>query len=215
MKSDFQAKFLQHLLDKQEEQGFTLIELLVVIIIIGILSAIALPSFLNQANKAKQSEARTYVGSLNRAQQAAIMERGNFTSDVSALGLGISTQTENYAYGIRTGVDSTTASSRAGSLQIPLRSYQGMTWLGQVGTAATSEVTSLAILCESKAVGNAAKTGTSADAVQGTTVFPAVAARTNTSDGYVCSDDPAPGPGLTALPKTAGNLEAKGWNAIK
>ncbi|NES98251.1 MAG: prepilin-type N-terminal cleavage/methylation domain-containing protein, partial [Desertifilum sp. SIO1I2] len=95
MKSDFQAKFLQHLLDKQEEQGFTLIELLVVIIIIGILSAIALPSFLNQANKAKQSEAKTYVGSMNRAQQAALMERGSFTSDVSTLGLGIATQTEN------------------------------------------------------------------------------------------------------------------------
>jgi type II secretory pathway pseudopilin PulG len=31
---------------------------LVVIIIIGILSAIALPAFLNQANKAKQSEAK-------------------------------------------------------------------------------------------------------------------------------------------------------------
>jgi prepilin-type N-terminal cleavage/methylation domain-containing protein len=45
----------------QSESGFTLVELLVVIIIVGILSAIALPSFLNQANKAKQSEAKTIL----------------------------------------------------------------------------------------------------------------------------------------------------------
>ncbi|MBD2311562.1 type IV pilin-like G/H family protein [Desertifilum sp. FACHB-1129] len=207
MKSDFQAKFLQHLLDKQEEQGFTLIELLVVIIIIGILSAIALPSFLNQANKAKQSEAKTYVGSMNRAQQAALMERGSFTSDVSTLGLGIATQTENYAYGLHTQADATAVSNRAGSLQVPLRSYLGITWLGQVGSATVSEVTSLAVMCESEFVGKFSPN--IADINNPTGFSTALPARPNSATNIICAGTPS------ATEVKVPDFQAKPWRAIK
>ncbi|BAY33279.1 general secretion pathway protein H [Nostoc carneum NIES-2107] len=154
MKTELKAKFLQHLLGKKkEDQGFTLIELLVVIIIIGILSAIALPSFLNQAKKAKQSEAKTYVGSMNRGQQAFMTENDTFTNSIDDLGIGISTETSNYTYttssngGSGTGLHATSASAQKVT---GLKNYGGRVYLKQVGS--NSELTSIAFLCESNSV---------------------------------------------------------------
>jgi len=167
MKSNFQSKLLQHLLSqKNDVEGFTLIELLVVIIIIGILAAIALPSFLNQANKGKQSEARTYVGSLNKGQQAYYSEKSRFGTEDAVLGVGLNTSA-NYTYAsytaaavnaptvsinATTGAYSTTASvaiSVGASKVAALRSYSGMVSLSQI--ASTSDVTSLAVICETNA----------------------------------------------------------------
>ena len=156
MNSSLKAKLIQHFAGKKSNKGFTLIELLVVIIIIGILAAIALPSFLNQANKARQSEAKTYTGSVNRAQQAFYLEERDFAESIAELGIGVAEETDNYTYAIADGDTETRVNATAAGDADDLYTYTGLTWLD---TTNPDAATTRAGICESAAPQNAAPAG--------------------------------------------------------
>jgi len=159
MKTEFKAKFLQYVSNRKKEEGFTLIELLVVIIIIGILAAIALPSFLSQASKAKQSEAKQYLASINKGQQAYYVENTAFGGTISELGIGIKEATSNYTYvAALEGVVGANALATAATGLKPYASGVGL-----VGAAAADKTTQT-VLCEGVVGENPA-----APAIDGTT----------------------------------------------
>ena len=79
-------------------EGFTLLELLIVVIIVGILSAIALPNLINQVGKGRETEAKTQLGSIARAQQAYHFEQQVFAATLDALTLTGSFVPQYYDY---------------------------------------------------------------------------------------------------------------------
>ncbi|MEC4817965.1 MAG: type IV pilin-like G/H family protein [Scytonema sp. PMC 1069.18] len=150
LKPELQVKFLQHLnRKKNKDEGFTLIELLVVVIIIGVLAAIALPSLLNQISKARQSEAKQNVGSLNRAQQAYYLENSNqFTSRIVELGLGIKTDSANYVFDANSSNIGALVTNKGRAKAAKLKSYAGIVYTSYQLVNNINEPLTLATLCE-------------------------------------------------------------------
>ena len=79
----------------EDEKGFTLIELLVVILIIGILAAIAIPTFLNQKSKANDSSAESLARNAATAMETYATTNNGSYSNVSATSLNAITPALN------------------------------------------------------------------------------------------------------------------------
>ena len=80
-------------LKKQKQKGFTLIEMMIVVAILGIVSAIAVPSYMDYVTKGKRTDAKVELLRMAQLQESYFVQNlsyaKDFTSATNAGGLGL------------------------------------------------------------------------------------------------------------------------------
>lgn len=69
----------------RREHGFTLIEILVVVLIIGVLAAIAIPSFLSQTGKSHDAAAKVTARTAQQAIETYYTDAKSYATDAATL----------------------------------------------------------------------------------------------------------------------------------
>lgn len=87
---------------KRAMTGVTLLELMVVVVILGVLTAIAYPSYTAFVDRAKRNEAKGALLQVATNQEKLYLQSNTFTTDLTALGLSTSPvfRTDSGAYDV-------------------------------------------------------------------------------------------------------------------
>lgn len=69
---------------RSEQPGFTLVELLIVIVVIGILAAVAVPSYRQYVVRSQRADATSALLALATAQEKFYLQCNTYASDIAA-----------------------------------------------------------------------------------------------------------------------------------
>lgn len=78
------------------QHGFTLIELMITVTVVGVLAAIAYPSYQNAMVKNRRASAQSFLSDVAQRQQQYLIDSRSFASSLSALNLTISPEVGSY-----------------------------------------------------------------------------------------------------------------------
>ena len=84
---NIEARLRRRCLRKEKDEGFTLIELLVVLVVIGILLAIAIPTFLSTTKSANNTTAQANLNTANTASTSYYTQANQTFSGINTGGL--------------------------------------------------------------------------------------------------------------------------------
>lgn len=119
-----------------KQNGFTLIELMVVIAIVGILSAVAYPSYVSHLRKGHRADAQAYLMDLAQRQNQYFTDSRTYAADVTTLGSPTPSSLTNY-YTVSIAVSGTTFTITAEAIGSQLS--DGNLTLNNTGTKTPSD----------------------------------------------------------------------------
>ena len=106
----------------RKNDGFTLIELMIVVVIIGILSAIAIPKFTSVSNGAKQAEAEPILKQICSLAETVQLKDGAWPANLAAIPQFVDPAAKyftGWSFTPGTQVAAATRTAAGASLQVP------------------------------------------------------------------------------------------------
>jgi type IV pilus assembly protein PilE len=87
----------------RHDRGFTLIELMIAVVVVAILAAVALPSFMDSIRKSRRSEAFNALSNVQQAQERWRTNNAAYAAELGASGLNIQATTPGGYYTLTLG----------------------------------------------------------------------------------------------------------------